>query len=154
MKRSEMTTEQLAFRQHAIHRLTEKGWAGPRDQQAFDADLTLDTELAMTKRNSHCLMEFRYSFEYGYLAFLVAQPSKGNADYLIYHHGLRDSQELMDRILTSFEDMNFDFSIEFFKELCGSRPGDIYFYDGAESVELTSENIDEVIRGNAINRPV
>ncbi|WP_019012331.1 hypothetical protein [Deinococcus aquatilis] len=152
MKKAEMTAEQLAFRQSVIGLLTAQGWSGPREEQAFEADLILETELSLTKRNAQCLMEFRYSFEYDYLAFLVAQPLQGHADYILYHRGLPDSLTLMQIILAQVDQMSFESSLEVFRELCRERPGDIYFFDGAQSLELTPENMVDIVKGNPTNR--
>ena len=148
---SHMTPEQHALRQQVIDTLRPLGWSGPREQAMFDADLIVDPELTMTRRIQQRLLMLKLSIEHDYLGLLVSEKARGLADDLGDHAGSADALGLLSRLLEHTETFTFATSVLLFSTLSAERPGDVFFFDGADVTLLTPENIRSVIQGHPMN---
>jgi hypothetical protein len=146
---SSLSREQLEQRASVMELLVNAGWQ-LKNVEAFEDDLWLPAEVTARKRVPACIMELGYSFEDAYVSFAAAQFHEGRAEYVIYVDSFEESVEVIQTLLAASEQMTVAGAARLSRQLAASYPGEVFFFTGAESVELTATNaLDVFHRSNS-----
>lgn len=138
-----MSQTQLEQREAIRDLLLKADWK-LKNVEAFDHDLWLDAEVSGRKRVPGCIMEINYSFENSYVNFTAANFKEGRAEYVVYFDSFEKSVEIVRRVLSSADGMTVLKAAQLSLALVEAYPGDVFFFTGDESIELTTDNALEV----------
>lgn len=139
MDRASLTAAQREQRQFLLDLLQADGWT-LRHLDAFDQDLWLPAEVTARKRTPASLMELTYSFEDGYVGFIVAQRPLHRAEYVFYFPDWPTSLDIVQQILAQSGHLTVDGAAQLAANLAGQFPGDVFLFTGTEKIELTAES--------------